>query len=68
MAPTGETGRGIPTAQHRVPGADDRHKWVALANTTEAVFMSSLDGQRWWEPSGVEAVLGDMGRLEFVLL
>src|ERR1700689_958618 len=25
-------------------GADDRYKWVALANTTAAVFMSALDG------------------------
>jgi hypothetical protein len=23
---------------------DDRYKWVALANTTAAVFMSALDG------------------------
>jgi MFS family permease len=29
---------------HPAPGADDRYKWVALANTTAAVFMSSLDG------------------------
>ncbi len=25
-------------------GTDDRYKWVALANTTAAVFMSALDG------------------------
>jgi MFS family permease len=25
-------------------GSDDRYKWVALANTTAAVFMSQLDG------------------------
>jgi MFS family permease len=25
-------------------GADDRYKWVALSNTTAAVFMSALDG------------------------
>jgi MFS family permease len=25
-------------------GADDRYKWVALSNTTMAVFMSALDG------------------------
>src|ERR1700689_3510205 len=27
-----------------LPGADDGYKWVALANTTAAVFMSALDG------------------------
>jgi MFS family permease len=27
-----------------VPDPDDRYKWVALANTTAAVFMSLLDG------------------------
>jgi EmrB/QacA subfamily drug resistance transporter len=26
------------------PGTDDRYKWVALSNTTMAVFMSALDG------------------------
>src|SRR5580693_8151558 len=25
-------------------GTDDRYKWVALSNTTMAVFMSALDG------------------------
>ena len=24
--------------------ADDRYKWVALSNTTSAVFMAALDG------------------------
>src|SRR6202790_5718528 len=28
----------------RTVGAEDRYKWVALANTTAAVFMSALDG------------------------
>jgi hypothetical protein len=31
---------GGPTA-----GTDDRYKWVALSNTTAAVFMSQLDGR-----------------------
>jgi MFS family permease len=26
------------------PGADDRYRWVALANTTAAMFMATLDG------------------------
>jgi MFS family permease len=26
------------------PGPDDRYRWVALSNTTAAVFMSALDG------------------------
>jgi hypothetical protein len=28
----------------RTQTTDDRYKWVALANTTAAVFMSALDG------------------------
>jgi MFS family permease len=34
------------TESHALPraGSDDRYKWVALANTTAAVFMSALDG------------------------
>jgi MFS family permease len=32
----------MPVEHHREP--DDRYKWVALANTTAAVFMSVLDG------------------------
>jgi len=32
------------TTGQRPPGADDRYKWVALSNTTAAVFMSALDG------------------------
>ena len=26
------------------PGIDDRYRWVALANTTAAMFMATLDG------------------------
>jgi MFS family permease len=36
--------RGLPVADEGAVGADDRYKWVALANTTAAVFMSQLDG------------------------
>ena len=31
-------------ASDRTAGTDDRYRWVALANTTAAVFMSQLDG------------------------
>ncbi|MGO8885172.1 MAG: hypothetical protein ACLQI7_15990 [Streptosporangiaceae bacterium] len=31
-------------AGDQVAGTDDRYKWVALSNTTAAVFMSVLDG------------------------
>ncbi|HEY3736897.1 MAG TPA: MFS transporter [Jatrophihabitans sp.] len=34
----------MTTATPTQPGVDDRYKWVALANTTAAVFMSILDG------------------------
>ena len=37
--PAGDRMAGKPTA-----GADDAYKWVALSNTTAAVFMSQLDG------------------------
>ena len=36
-----ENGRAPSARQAR---ADDRYKWVALANTTASVFMSMLDG------------------------
>jgi MFS family permease len=36
--------RGLPVADEDSARADDRYKWVALANTTAAVFMSQLDG------------------------
>jgi MFS family permease len=35
---SGPPGRGQPA------GTDDRYRWVALSNTTAAVFMSALDG------------------------
>src|ERR1035438_7862422 len=31
-------------ASERPAGTDDRYKWVALTNTTAAMFMSALDG------------------------
>jgi MFS family permease len=40
----------MPARQRRgsgpqaTPGPDDRYRWVALSNTTAAVFMSALDG------------------------
>jgi MFS family permease len=36
--------RRVRTADGAAPGMDDRYRWVALANTTAAVFMSVLDG------------------------
>jgi nicotinamidase-related amidase/MFS family permease len=38
VAPAGPTPDGVE------PAGDDGYKWVALANTTAAVFMSQLDG------------------------
>jgi hypothetical protein len=36
---------GRPAVQNqRESTHDDRHKWVALANTTAAMFMATLDG------------------------
>jgi len=35
---------GGPAASGPTAGTDDRYKWVALSNTTAAVFMSALDG------------------------
>jgi MFS family permease len=35
---------GGPVATRPAAGAADRYKWVALSNTTTAVFMSALDG------------------------
>jgi MFS family permease len=35
---------GDQTAGDEMTGTDDRYKWVALSNTTAAVFMSQLDG------------------------
>jgi len=33
-----------PTAKADEAAADDGYKWVALANTTAAMFMATLDG------------------------
>ena len=38
------TGRAAVKSDETATRADDRYKWVALANTTAAVFMSQLDG------------------------
>src|SRR5271169_5738798 len=40
MAPARERGRAISSPA----GTEDGYKWVALSNTTLAVFMSALDG------------------------
>jgi len=37
-------GRDTQLAGRLTAGPGDRYKWVALANTTAAVFMSQLDG------------------------
>ncbi len=42
--PAGQHREGGPTASRRTAETDDRYKWVALSNTTAAVFMSQLDG------------------------
>jgi hypothetical protein len=42
MRPPGSAGDG--RAGTHPAGTDGRYKWVALANTTAAVFMSALDG------------------------
>ncbi len=39
----GQTATAADTSPRR-PGKDDRYKWIALSNTTAAVFMSALDG------------------------
>jgi len=46
MGAAGQHNGGVQTASSPLPGTDDRYKWVALANTTAAVFMSVLDGSR----------------------
>ena len=43
MSASGGTAAGSQVAVGPA-GTDDRYKWVALANTTAAVFMSQLDG------------------------
>ena len=44
MPAAGPNPGGVKTAADPAAGADDRYRWVALANTTAAVFMSVLDG------------------------
>jgi hypothetical protein len=49
MPAAGQEGEGshMPngqTAPASPPGRGDRYKWVALANTTAAMFMATLDG------------------------
>jgi EmrB/QacA subfamily drug resistance transporter len=44
MQPGPEVRGSRPGSVGSTGGADDRYKWVALANTTAAVFMSQLDG------------------------
>jgi MFS family permease len=34
----------VPPASGQAAGTDDRYQWVALANTTAAMFMAALDG------------------------
>jgi MFS family permease len=40
----GTPAAGTPAADRPIAGPGDRYKWVALSNTTAAVFMSALDG------------------------
>jgi len=44
MPALGQPGGGDQAAGDPAEGADERYRWVALANTTAAVFMSQLDG------------------------
>jgi MFS family permease len=44
MPAAGRSLKGDRTARGPALGTDDRYKWVALTNTTAAVFMSALDG------------------------
>jgi MFS family permease len=44
MAAAGQHPGNDPMASGAAAAPDDRYKWVALANTTAAVFMSQLDG------------------------
>src|ERR1700727_607404 len=42
--PASAPGPGAPGTDRRAARYDDRYRWVALSNTTAAVFMSALDG------------------------
>jgi MFS family permease len=44
MPAAGRIRGGDRIARDPATGTDDRYKWVALTNTTAAVFMSALDG------------------------
>jgi hypothetical protein len=44
MPAAGHNPVGVRTPSDPAAGTDDRYRWVALANTTAAVFMSVLDG------------------------
>ena len=44
MPAAGQKAGGDPIASGLTAGTDDGYRWVALANTTAAVFMSQLDG------------------------
>jgi MFS family permease len=44
MRAAGQSRGGDQMAGGPTAGTDDRYKWVALSNTTAAVFMSQLDG------------------------
>jgi len=40
----GAPASGAPASVAPAPALDDRYRWVALANTTAAMFMATLDG------------------------
>ena len=44
MPAAGQHQGGDPVTGGAPAGADDRYKWVALTNTTAAMFMAALDG------------------------
>jgi hypothetical protein len=44
MPAAGRSRAGGQVASGRTAGTGDRYRWVALSNTTAAVFMSALDG------------------------
>jgi hypothetical protein len=48
MRPARRNRKGGQPAAGPAAAAGDRYKWVALSNTTAAVFMSQLD--KWFPP------------------
>jgi MFS family permease len=44
MPAAAQNGGDDQVASEQATGTDDRYKWVALANTTAAMFMATLDG------------------------